>query len=428
MLGFRQIEKEAKTQGLVDMIHTLKNWLMEQGISDNLAGPFGWIGVALGVLILALVANYVAKHFLLVGVRYFVAKTKTEWDDVLLHRKVFSRLSHLAPALVIYFTASMFPETKDTVQRISIVYMILAGLGALNSFLSAVNDIYDTFNVSKERPIKGYVQIVKIIITVFVLIVTVAVLMDRSPWTLLTGIGAMTAVLILVFKDTILGLVASVQLSMNSMVRIGDWIEMPKYGADGDVIDITLHTVKVQNWDKTITTIPSYSLISDSFKNWRGMSESQGRRIKRAVNIDMSSVRFCTESMLNQYEKFQLITDNIRSKRGEIASYNSENNIDTSELINGRNLTNIGTFRAYMVAYLQNHPMINKDMTFLIRQLAPRENGLPLEVYVFSSDKDWIRYEGIMSDIFDHLLAVLPMFDLRVFQNPTGFDFSRLGK
>ena len=237
--------------------------------------------------------------------------------------------------------------------------------------------------------------------------------------------GAMTAILLLVFKDSILGLVASIQLTSNDMVRIGDWIEMPKYGADGDVIDVTLHTVKVQNWDKTITTIPSYALISDSFKNWRGMAESGGRRIKRAIYIDLTSIKFCTSEMLDRFEKFQLITDYIRTRKAEITEYNQEHQVDTSELINGRNLTNVGTFRAYLVAYLHHHPKIHQDLTFLIRHLPPGEQGLPIEIYVFSNDQVWANYEAIQADIFDHIFSVVPMFDLRLFQNPTGADFQQ---
>jgi miniconductance mechanosensitive channel len=213
---------------------------------------------------------------------------------------------------------------------------------------------------------------------------------------------------------------------LNDMVRIGDWIQMPKYGADGDVVDVSLLTIKVQNWDKTISTIPAYALISDSFVNWRGMKESGGRRIKRHINIDMSTIRFCSPEMLDRYEKFQLITDYVRTRRKEIAAFNTEHKIDTSELINGRSMTNIGTFRAYAVAYLRNHPMIRQDMTFLIRHLQPGEHGLPVEIYVFSKDTAWANYEAIQADIFDHLLAVVPMFDLRVFQQPTGNDFRML--
>jgi miniconductance mechanosensitive channel len=408
------------------MTEHLRGWLTDLGLSDPLVEPIGWIMLTLAVLILAFVCNYLAKRFLLAGVRFFIRKTPTKWDDVLFEHKVFNRLSHIAPALVIYYSASMFPESQHFIQRFSMVYIMLAGLLVFYSFLNAAVDIYRTYDVSRQRPIKGYVQVVKIVASVFLGVIVIATVMGKSVWPVLSGFGAMTAIMILVFKDSILGLVASIQLSGNDMVRIGDWIEMPKYGADGDVIDVSLNTVKVRNWDKTITTIPAYSLISDSFKNWRGMSESGGRRIKRAISLDMRSVRFCTAEMLERFEKFQLISDYIRSKRKEIADYNSEHDIDTSELINGRNLTNIGTFRAYIAAYLRNHPRVHQDMTFLIRHLQPGEHGLPIEIYVFSSDQVWANYEAIQADIFDHILAVVPMFDLRVFQHPTGSDFRAL--
>jgi miniconductance mechanosensitive channel len=230
----------------------------------------------------------------------------------------------------------------------------------------------------------------------------------------------------LIFKDTILGFVASIQLSGHDMVRIGDWIEMPKYGADGDVIDVSIHTVKVRNWDKTITTIPTYSLVSDAFKNWRGMSESGGRRIKRALHIDLNSIKFCTDEMLERFKKFSLLRDYISSRQEEISRYNQEHKTDTSQLINGRRQTNIGVFRAYIIAYLKNHPKIHKNMTFLVRHLEPTEHGLPVQIYVFSNDQVWANYESIQADIFDHLLAAVPEFELRVFQNPTGHDFASL--
>jgi len=232
--------------------------------------------------------------------------------------------------------------------------------------------------------------------------------------------------MMLVFRDSILGFVAGIQLAANKMVAVGDWIEMPNYGADGDVLEVALTTVKVQNWDKTITTIPTYALISESFKNWRGMSESGGRRIKRPVNIDMSSIRFCDEEMLERYGKIQYISEYIEAKKEELEEFNQAINVDNASLVNGRRMTNIGTFRAYIRAYLQNHPAINKSMTFLIRQLQPTEHGLPIEIYVFSKDKVWANYEAIQADIFDHILAVVPEFDLRVHQNPTGADFRAL--
>jgi miniconductance mechanosensitive channel len=405
------------------MLELYKHWLSNQELSQSSANFIYWLSLALGIIILAWLCNYIARKFLLRALSFFIKRSETKWDDALQERRVFSRLSHLAPALVIYFSAPLFLPVQPLIERLSMAYMILAGLLVLNSFLNAVIDIYRTFEISRQRPIKGYIQVAKIIIFIFVGITMISVLMDRSPWLLLSGLGAMTAVILLIFKDSILGLVASVQLSQNDMVRIGDWIEMPKYGADGDVIDVTLNTVKVQNWDKTITTIPAYALISDSFKNWRGMSESGGRRIKRAIYIDMNSIEFCTKEMLDRFEKYQLIENYIKAKRIEIADYNRDHAVDTSELVNGRNLTNVGTFRAYLAAYLKNHPKIHNDMTFLIRHLTPGQYGLPIEIYVFSNDQIWANYEAIQADIFDHILAVIPKFDLRVFQNPTGSDF-----
>jgi miniconductance mechanosensitive channel len=386
-----------------------------------------WLGLVLAVILAAVIVNYVTKRLLWTAVKQFARRTSTTWDDYLVERKVFRRLSHMAPAVVFYYSAYVFPQFGGIIQRLSVVYMLIVGAMTLNAFLSAVNDIYNTFQISRERPIKGYLQVGKIIIGVFVGVIVVATLIKQSPWGILTGLGAMTAVLILVFKDSILGLVASIQLSSTDMVRVGDWIEMPKYGADGDVIDVSLHTVKVQNWDKTITTIPSHMLVSDSFKNWRGMSESGGRRIKRSIKIDMRSVKFCTPEMLDRFERFQLIGDYVKQRRAEIADFNVTHKVDTSELVNGRNMTNLGTFRAYVAVYLRSHPMVHENMTFLVRHLPPTENGLPLEVYVFSKDQAWANYEAIQADIFDHLLAVIPMFDLRVFQRPSGHDLQMLG-
>ncbi|MBD3404049.1 mechanosensitive ion channel [candidate division GN15 bacterium] len=405
------------------MADWLKEWFVEQGVGAQLAGYINWTVLAVAVVLLAVISNYVAKRILLVGVSKLVARTTTTWDDALLRRRVFTRLSHLAPALVIYAAAAFFPPVQSLIERLSTVYMIVVGLLVLYSLLNAAVDIYNSYDVARHRPVKGYVQLIQIIITIFVAIYAIARLMDRDPWPLLTGLGAMTAIILLVFKDTILGLVASVQLSTNDMVRIGDWIEMSKYGADGPVIDVSLHTVKVQNWDKTITTIPSYALISDAFRNWRGMTESGGRRIKRAFYVDMATIKFCTPEMLDRFEEYELIRDYVKGRREEIAAYNKEHSIDTRHLINGRNMTNIGTLRAYIAAYLRRHPKINQQLTFLIRYLAPTEHGLPVEVYVFSADQVWANYEAIQADIFDHILAILPMFELRAFQYPTGADF-----
>lgn len=404
----------------------LRAWLSTQGMTGVAALWIGRLGSALTLILLAFIANWLAKKIVLVVLTGIVRRSPTNWDNAMLERGVFTRLSHLAPALVFYFGADAFPEIQETLQRLSLVYMMLAGLSAAYAFLDGVDDIYRGYSVSRQKPIKGYLQIVKIVLTIFVLVAAIAFLLGRSPWLMLSGLGAMTAIMLLVFRDSILGLVASVQLSSNDMVRIGDWISMPKYGADGDVIDVTLHTVKVQNWDRTITTIPAYLMVTDSFTNWRGMSESGGRRIKRSLNLDMTSVGFCSEEMLDRFERFQLIGDYVRGRRKEIEEYNREHNIDTSELINGRHMTNLGTFRAYLTAYLRNHPKVHQGMILMVRHLAPGPNGLPVEIYFFSSDQDWVNYERIQADIFDHVLAVVPMFGLRVFQSPSGHDVKEL--
>jgi miniconductance mechanosensitive channel len=364
--------------------------------------------------------------------------SKTQWDDALAKHHVFALLSHLVPAIIIYFFA---PDFVINMQLAAVIYMIIIGMLVINAFLSSVVDIYRTYEFARRTPIRGFMQVVKIVVFIAGGIIILGILVGRDPTKILAGFGAMTAVSMLIFKDAILGFVAGIQISANNMVHMGDWIAMPKYGADGDVIDITLTTVKVQNWDKTISTIPAYSLISDSFKNWRGMSESGGRRIKRAINLDMNTVRFCDETMLERLRKIQYLTEYIDSKKSEIDEHNKACNVIDTELVNGRRMTNVGTFRAYVIAYLknhpkinqnmtflvrQNHPKINQNMTFLVRQLQPTECGLPMEIYVFSSDKVWANYEAIQADIFDHILAVVPEFGLRVFQNPTGSDFSKL--
>jgi len=408
----------------------LVNWLMRLGLAEGAALVIARILAVMLTIVAAYLANLIAKRLLLRSIRKFVRRTKTVWDDMLVNRGVFNRLSHLAPALVVYALAAFVAQGRPTaiavIQRAAMVYTIIVGLLVLDALLNSLVDIYRTFEMARRRPIRGFVQAAKIVLYAIVGIIVVSTIMGKSPNLLLGGLGAMTAVIMLIFKDSILGLVAGIQLSTNQMLHIGDWIEMPKYGADGDVIDLTLTTVKVQNWDKTITTIPTYALISDYFKNWRGMSESGGRRIKRSINIDMASVRFCTAPMLEKFKKIKHIEEYVAKKLDEIGAQNREAGIDESDLINGRHLTNLGTFRAYVVAYLRNHPQVHQGMTFLVRHLQPAETGLPIEIYVFSSDKVWANYEAIQADIFDHILAVIPEFELRVFQNPTGADFRSL--
>jgi miniconductance mechanosensitive channel len=384
------------------------------------------------LIILSVAANFVAKGIILRFVAEVVRRTRNRWDDILVERQVFGRLSHLAPAVVIYalipVTLGESPLVAQAIQRLTIVYMIIAGTATVYALLDALAEISKSFESFGKVPVKSYSQLVKIFIFVVAAVFVVATLLDRSPWGIVSGIGALTAVLLLIFRDSILGLVATVQLSGNDMVRVGDWIEMPSYNADGDVIDMSLHTVKVQNWDKTITTIPTHALISDSFRNWRGMQESGGRRIKRSIYIDMNTVRFVDEEMLQKYRKFDYLGEYVDRKLSEIEEYNRNHVRDLSEVVNGRRLTNLGTFRAYVESYLKRHSMISDEMTFLVRQLQPSDRGIPIEIYVFSRDIRWANYEQIQADIFDHLLAVIPEFGLRVYQAPSGNDVTRLGE
>ncbi len=408
------------------MLNIVTEYLISFGVSTEIANPLSWIIIIVLIGIVASVLYFISKRILLTVIHLFVKKSRTNWDDVLADRNVFTRLSHLVPALVIYAMSPALPQIESLLQQLSLAYMMIVGLGVWSGFLSAVVDIYQTYEVSKERPIKGFIQVIKIISFVVVGIIIIASMINRSPWALISGLGALSAVLILVFKDSILGLVAGIQLSANDMIRRGDWIEMPKYGADGDVIDVTLNTVKIQNWDKTIVTIPAYSFISDSFKNWRGMSESNGRRIKRKIYIDMNTVKFCSDEMIKKFEKIKFLKEYVIKKNEELSKYNRDQNIDESVLVNGRRMTNVGTFRAYLVNYLRNHSKVEQNMTFLVRYLQPDEKGLPIEIYIFCNDQEWASYEDIQADILDHIIAVIPEFELRIFQNPSGNDFRKI--
>ena len=383
-------------------------------------------------ILIAFFAHSVARGPLLRAIQKIVAKTNTQWDDALIERRVLHRLAHLAPGLIIYRLAPLVLQDFDQVESIvhtgSKLYLLLVGTITIDALLSAGLDIYRTTNASKEISIKSLIQFVKVILYFVAGLFALSILLNQPPSVLIGGLTALTAVLLLIFRDAILGLVAGIQLTVNRMVARGDWIEMPKYGADGDVLDVSLTTVKIQNWDKTITTIPSYALISESFRNWRGMKESGGRRIKRAINIDLSSISFCDEEMLARFSQIQYITEHIDSKRTTLAEYNNSNNIDLSHLVNGRRMTNIGTFRAYIIAYLKNHPDISDEMTFLVRQLAPTDCGVPIEIYVFCRDTVWANYESIQADIFDHIFAITPEFDLRIFQRPSGTDLKGLNR
>ena len=388
----------------------------------------GQLGGLLAIALAAILADRITKRILLATIARIVRRTTFTWDDVLQKHRVFERLAHIAPGFAIYYGIQVVPDIgavlTNLIRQTALASMVLTGMLSVGAFLNAVHEIYATSSLARGRPIKGYVQIVKLIVYVLGAVVTVATLIDKSPMFFLGGIGAMTAVLLLVFRDTILSFVASLQIASNDMVRVGDWIDMPQFGADGDVVDIALHTVKVQNWDKTVTTIPTHRLISDSFKNWRSMSDSGGRRIKRALVLDMNSIRFLDDADIELFGRFALLKDYIAEKKQQLEEYNREVAPADSDIIaNARKLTNLGTFRMYVVQYLRSHPKIHDKMTFLIRQLSPTASGLPIEIYVFANDVDWVAYEGIQSDIFDHLLAIVPEFGLRVFQQPTGQDF-----
>ena len=380
------------------------------------------------ILVLAWLMNHLAKGFMLRFLRFCIKNSKTQWDDKLVQRNLFHRLSHLAPIIVISFFLPQIwvghPTAEGLIDAFSQIYTMLVVLLVVQALLDAFHDVYRTFEWSKQVPIYSFIQAIKLIVYMVGGVFIVAKLMGKDPSVIFGSLGALTAVLMLVFKDSILGFAAGIHLTTNKMLSLGDWLEMPKYGADGDVIEIGLTTVKVQNFDKTITTIPTYTLISDAFKNWRGMSESPGRRIKRSILIDLNSIRFCDEALLESLASIQAISGYIREKQKEVQAFNQQLVTGGSEHpANGRRLTNIGTFRAYLVAFLRQHPLINQEMTLLVRQLEPTPRGLPLQIYVFSSDKRWVEYEGIVSDLFDHILSVMKEFDLRAYQEPSGLDF-----
>ncbi len=384
------------------------------------------------LLVLAIIAYYLSWYIIKRTLIVIIKKSENQFDDILLKNKTISRFSYLVPSYIINLFAPVtlpsFPQAYEFVQNTIEVYVVFVVALVLDSLLSTAHDIYKTFEVSKSKPIKGLIQVLKIVLYIAAGLMIIATLAGQSIGSMLIGLGTVSAVLMLIFKDPILGFVGGMQLSMNDMVRIGDWISMPKYGADGDVLEITLTTVKVQNWDRTITTIPTYAMVTDYFQNWRGMEESGGRRIKRHISLDMESVRFCTPEMLEKYKRYQLISQYIEDKEKDIEADNTANGIDTSNLVNGRRQTNLGVFRAYIKAYLTNHPRVHLGMTMLVRQLQPTEKGIPIEIYVFSNRQAWAEYEDLQSDIFDHVLSVIPMFDLRIFQAPNNYSLSKLAE
>ncbi len=408
-------------------METVTQWLMDLGLGGAAAKAIALGSGVVVVAALAWLANLLAKRIILRVVTFWVARTATSWDDKLLQRNVFGRLSHLAPAIVIYLglplVLAAHPTATVVAVKLTQIYMIVVGLLVLHGLLSAANDIYQTFEASKQMPLTSFIQVLMVVIWCLGGIVVVAILVDKTPLYLLSGLGAITAVLMIVFKDPILGFVGGIQLSANKMVAIGDWIEMPSHKANGDVVDVALTTVKVRNWDKTITTIPTYDLISRPFKNWKGMKESGGRRICRSLYVDQNSIRFLDDALLARLSKIQLLQEYLQRKQAEVQDHNAQHEADDASPVNGRRLTNVGTFRAYVEAYLRSRPDIREDMTFLVRQKAPGPSGLPIQIYVFTDTTVWAEYEAIQADLFDHVLAALPEFGLRVFQDPTGMDW-----
>ena len=403
-----------------------KQMLVNRGIEPSFAVYLSYGIIILIIFILCFLIDYILKKVVLRIMSKIIRSNRMVWDDIMLEHKFLQRGIRMIPGIIVYITAPVFDQAQEMIRRLSITYLLIAFVFVFNALLDTINDVYRLKPISKVRPIKGLLQVVKIIVYTILLIIGIANLMGESPLILLSGIGALAALFSFVFKDSILGFIAGIQLTSNDMLRIGDWIEMQKYGADGDVIDITLNTVKVQNFDKTIVTIPAYALISDSFKNWRGMMEFGGRRIKRSLYIDVNSISPCTPQMLEHFKKILFIRDYVTDKEEELKVYNKTMGIDTDMMINGRHMTNIGTFRAYIGYYLKNHPELNQELVQMVRQLPPGEHGLPIEIYAFTKSTNWSHYESVQADIFDHILSVAGEFGLRIFQNPTGYDVKQI--
>lgn len=412
------------------ILTSVNNLLMSWGMSASSADRFDQFVVFVCILIIAFAANAICRHVFLKAVARIVKRTKATWDDIVFDNRVMVYFSRMVAPIIIYiFVPMAFLEssslTLDIIRRVCLIYIVFSLLGFINAFLNAIYTVYSEKERFRDRPLKGMLQTVQVILWFVGGIIIIGILIDKSPMSLLAGLGASAAILILVFKDSIMGFVSGIQLSANNMLKVGDWISMPKYGADGTVTEVTLNTVKVRNWDNTITTIPPYLLVSDSFQNWRGMQESGGRRIKRSVNIDMNSVRFCTSEMLERYRKIRLLKNYVEETEQVVKEYNEKNEIDNSILVNGRRQTNLGIFRAYLTAYLKSLPAVNPNLTCMVRQLQPTDHGIPMELYFFSSIKDWVPYEAVQADVFDHVLAIIPEFDLQVFQSPSGRDFQK---
>ena len=411
--------------------HAIARWLTEAGWSETYVNLAVKAVIILGILVVAYAAAVLFRRLIVPLLQKISARTKAVWDDHLFSDKVMHRAARLIPPLIWYVLLRVAfydtPVLLNVLHKACLIYLIVAVLQLVAAFLDTLYEISSRHETLRNRPLKGVYQMIKLLAVCVGAILIVSILIGQDATAVLAGLGASAAIIMLIFRDSILGLVAGVQLSANDMLRPGDWITMAKYGADGYVTEVTLTTVKVQNFDKTITTIPPYALVSDSFQNWRGMQASGGRRVKRSVNLDMTSVKFCTPDMLARYRNIDIIREYIDQTEQRVEEYNAAHGIRPGERkINGLHQTNLGVFRAYLERYLRNEVPVNKGMTLMVRQLQPTETGLPMELYFFTDTVVWVDYERIQSDVFDHVLAVIPEFDLRVFQNPSGSDIEAL--
>tara|TARA_B100000795_G_C22803739_1_gene443469 strand:+ start:3969 stop:5219 length:1251 start_codon:yes stop_codon:yes gene_type:complete len=411
----------------MDIKHLLYDYLVKTGMSVTSAKYLNMIVLLIGLLIVAFLIDFIIRKIIVELFTRFSVKSKTNFDDLLVKNKAPRNIAHIIPLfLVLELIPLVFVDfifVENIIEKGLQVFAIILILWIARSVLNTLKDYLKTLPSLKDKPIDSYIQVIMIFAWVFGILSAIAIITGIEFIKFITTIGAASAIILLVFKDTILGFVASIQVSINDMVRIGDWITFEKYGADGDVTEINLSTVKVQNFDKTITTIPTYALISDSFKNWRGMENSDGRRIKRALNIKLDSICYLSKSEVDSLKKIQSISAYLETRQLDIDAYNTNNNINKDLLLNGRNLTNIGVFRKYIETYIENHSGTNKKMMIMVRQLAPGTQGIPLEVYAFSSDKRWENYEYIMADIFDHIIAAVPYFNLEIFELPSNSSF-----
>lgn len=401
--------------------------LQSLGLNPNMADKLDRFVILLVIALFAFITDIVVRKILVGIVFNIVKKTKNKWDDLFLDKKLLNDLALFAPAVLVYALLPLaFQQEPDILfwsRKFILVFMSILLIITINTSIGIVQKIAEVSQRLKGKTLNGFFQILKIIVGFTGTIIIVSIIIDKSPTTLFAGLGASAAVLMLVFKDTIVGFVSGILLSSNKMLRVGDWITCKKHNVNGVVIEISLNTVKIRNFDNTIITMPPYSLVSDSFQNWRNMQDNGARRIMRSINIDMHSVKFCTKEMIEKYRKISLIKDYIDSQEKQFYEYNLQNGIDDSVLVNGMRLTNIGVFRAYLQRYIENQPTIDKNQIYMIRQMEPTENGLPIQIYFFTTKFQWVAYEGVMADVFDHIIAVIPEFDLNVFQNLTSKDF-----